>query len=265
MAIVKKKSRQRFCAISNELLQDASISFGARGLLAYLLSKPDDWQCTMADIEREGGIKETARRALMIEAERAGYLTFERRREHGRFVSCYDVHEEPVPEAQRTQSWEMGKKAQQSEITSPVSAAARANSKTPTKVTNSKRADDPLYMAFCGAYEQRYGTPYMHKTADFVQLANLRRKGESKNFLITPERWGKAVLNYFASEDMAGHTLADLASRFSVFFKHPLDRFGKALVPATIAGQTIPAAALSSKTRGNAAAVEGFLQGGAQQ
>ena len=78
-------------------------------MLAYLLSKPDDWECTMSDIEREGGIKETARRALMIEAEKAGYLTFHRRRNHGKFVSCYDVHEQTVAEADRTQSWLTGK------------------------------------------------------------------------------------------------------------------------------------------------------------
>lgn len=80
--------------------------FEVRGLLGYLLSKPDDWECRMSDIEREGGIKSTARRTMMKAAEVAGYLTFERTRNgKGQFESAYTVHEEPVPIDERTESW----------------------------------------------------------------------------------------------------------------------------------------------------------------
>lgn len=106
--IIRKSKRKRFTSLSNQLLQDRNLSFEVRGMLGYLLSKPDDWQCRMADIEREGGIKSTARRTMMKAAEAAGYLTFERTRNaKGQFESAYTIHEEPVAEDERTRSWEM--------------------------------------------------------------------------------------------------------------------------------------------------------------
>jgi hypothetical protein len=73
------------------------------------LSKPDDWQCRTSDIEREGNIGITARRSMMLEAEKAGYLTYHRARDgKGRFADFYMVHEEPVTASERTQSWTLG-------------------------------------------------------------------------------------------------------------------------------------------------------------
>lgn len=109
--IIRKSKRRKFTSLSNQLLQDHSLSFATRGLLAYLLSKPDDWECRITDIEREGNIGTTARRTMMIEAEKAGYLTFERtRNERGQFFSAYTVFEEPVAESERTFSWKSNEK-----------------------------------------------------------------------------------------------------------------------------------------------------------
>lgn len=109
--IIRKSKRRKFTSLSNQLLQNHSLSFATRGLLAYLLSKPDDWECRITDIEREGNIGTTARRTMMIEAEKAGYLTFERtRNERGQFFSAYTVFEEPVAESERTFSWKSNEK-----------------------------------------------------------------------------------------------------------------------------------------------------------
>jgi hypothetical protein len=105
VAIIRKAKPNRFCSISNQLLQDSSISFECRGLIAYLLSKPDNWKCRVSDIEREGNIGRTERRRIMLEAERAGYLTYLKQRGvRGKFDDTYMVHEEPVPKAERTNS-----------------------------------------------------------------------------------------------------------------------------------------------------------------
>lgn len=86
---------------------------------------------------------------------------------------------------------------------------------------------DPLFAAFCERYQAAEGIPYLSKQADFVQLATLRKKGLAQNWEITPERFTTALRNYFASE-ITNYTLADLSSRFSVFFKNALDCYGKA-------------------------------------
>lgn len=110
MANVRKAKRSRFTSLSNGLLQDSKLSFSCRGMMAYLLSKPTDWETRPEDIEREGGIGRDARRSIMKEAEAAGYLTFHTsRKSNGHFENWYDAHEEPVPENERTASWETGK------------------------------------------------------------------------------------------------------------------------------------------------------------
>ncbi len=109
MSILRKSKPNRFTSISNDLLQDDCLSFEARGLLAYLLSKPDDWQCSTHQIEQEGGLGKEKRRRIMLEAEKAGYLTFvQHRDERGRFVSEFLIHESPVIESEKTQSWLTG-------------------------------------------------------------------------------------------------------------------------------------------------------------
>lgn len=106
MSMIRKPKKNGFSSISRQLLQDPKLSYACKGMLAYLLSHSDEWECRVSDIERQGGIGEHARRTLMKEAEKAGYFTFTRERnEKGQFVSAYTLHEEPVPENERTQSW----------------------------------------------------------------------------------------------------------------------------------------------------------------
>lgn len=103
MSTVRREKGSNFTPISRALLQDNSLSFEARGLMGYLLSKPDDWEAQFHDIEREGNIGRDKRKSLMAELERAGYL--ERRRlqgERGQWDYEMIVHETPLPEAERT-------------------------------------------------------------------------------------------------------------------------------------------------------------------
>lgn len=64
-----------FTSVPNALAQDKSLTYEARGLLLYLLSKPDDWVVRMHDLElgeRKGG-REKVRR-IVAELLDAGYL-----------------------------------------------------------------------------------------------------------------------------------------------------------------------------------------------
>ena len=73
--------------IDNELLDDSSLSLRARGLLAYMLSKPDDCKFCVRELAKcssKDGI--TAIRTALKEIEKAGYLTWQNnRKENGRF------------------------------------------------------------------------------------------------------------------------------------------------------------------------------------
>lgn len=48
--ILKRTKNKGFTAIDNTPLQDSSVSFKARGMLAYLLSKPDTWEVSIEDL-----------------------------------------------------------------------------------------------------------------------------------------------------------------------------------------------------------------------
>lgn len=50
MAIIRQKRKKRFSIIDNQVIEDKNLSWGARGLLEYMLSKPDDWKFYMSEL-----------------------------------------------------------------------------------------------------------------------------------------------------------------------------------------------------------------------
>ena len=55
--------------------QDNTLSFEARGVVAYLLSKPDDWTINEAELRKAGGIGRDKMRRILQELIDAGYMT----------------------------------------------------------------------------------------------------------------------------------------------------------------------------------------------
>ncbi|MCB2308874.1 helix-turn-helix domain-containing protein [Clostridium estertheticum] len=52
MATIRVQKNKDYSVISNVGLNDANLSFKAKGILAYLLSKPDDWTCQVQDLSK---------------------------------------------------------------------------------------------------------------------------------------------------------------------------------------------------------------------
>lgn len=83
--------------------QDAKLSWEARGVLAYLLSKPDDWIITLSDLQQNCG-RDKARN-ILSELIKYGYVTKTEqvKKERGRFDNItYQVHERPFTEKPST-------------------------------------------------------------------------------------------------------------------------------------------------------------------
>ena len=88
--------------------QDDRLSFEARGLLCYLLSKPDDWEVKIDDLKRAGNCGRDRIYRILEELLAAGYLErIQERDEQGRWqpgvylvheVSILPVEEQPLPE-----------------------------------------------------------------------------------------------------------------------------------------------------------------------
>ena len=74
---VDTQSRIPWFQISRQLAQDPRLSFEHRGLMLYLLSKPDNWTVTVLDIQREGNMGKDKAYRLLKELQAFGYILYE--------------------------------------------------------------------------------------------------------------------------------------------------------------------------------------------
>lgn len=95
MSIIRAPRRTSFTVVDNRMVDDASLSFVALGILTWLVRKPDNWRTdadAIARARREG--RDVVARAQR-EMEAAGYLRRYRWQESGRWVSASWVFERP--------------------------------------------------------------------------------------------------------------------------------------------------------------------------
>jgi hypothetical protein len=89
--------RDRFTTISQETVNDARLSFRARGILIWLLDKPDDWRCRSKTIAAAGAEGRDAIRAALNELATLGYLVWTKHRDdEGHWTTTTFVYERPV-------------------------------------------------------------------------------------------------------------------------------------------------------------------------
>ena len=88
--------RERYTVIDNRILENASLSWAARGVLAYLLSRPDDWRVMVKELERRSELSRDGVYTLLRELRSAGYVHFKRQRTPGGTISkgVYFITEE---------------------------------------------------------------------------------------------------------------------------------------------------------------------------
>ncbi len=96
--IIRTPNRERYVTISKVPLEDPRLSWKARGLHAYLISKPDGWKVIVAHLVAQGPDGKAAVMAGLKELEDYGYIVRRpRQKVKGRYdgIDC-DVLEEPV-------------------------------------------------------------------------------------------------------------------------------------------------------------------------
>jgi len=81
--------------MNNEAIQDPSLSWAARGLLAYLLSLPEEWEPHLRDLFVRSADGRRATEAAMNELIEAGYVRKDQGKNYRRDTK-YVVYEAPA-------------------------------------------------------------------------------------------------------------------------------------------------------------------------
>jgi hypothetical protein len=82
---VKHAKERPYLVVDKRLVCDREISLPARGLLCFMLSKPDDWDFFARQIAYEVGVDRHTIGTLLAELERVGYAERVPQREAGKF------------------------------------------------------------------------------------------------------------------------------------------------------------------------------------
>lgn len=94
--VFKVKKPEKYTPISNDVINDKRLSWAARGVLVYLLSKPNNWQVRNSDLLKQapGGTKKLE--AIIAELKNFGYLRRVRHRtQEGILEWTSEVYESP--------------------------------------------------------------------------------------------------------------------------------------------------------------------------
>lgn len=90
------RPQSHYTIIANDILRDRSLSFRARGILACILSRPDNWRTDAESLSRESKEGRTAILTALKELEVAGYLQRKKyQNEKGHWVSESLVFDKP--------------------------------------------------------------------------------------------------------------------------------------------------------------------------
>ena len=98
MIIRTRKEHGDFAVLPKQALNDDRLSWEARGVLAYLLEKPDGWQVYQSDLVKRGPAQDHKVRRIMAELEDAGYVIRQRiNGDGGKWTWITEIYETPQP------------------------------------------------------------------------------------------------------------------------------------------------------------------------
>lgn len=97
-SIIRVQKTERYSVISNAILEDKRLSYKAKGILVYLLTKPNDWKARIRDISNNSTDGRDSVLSGIRELKECGYIEQVKRRDkHGKiFATETVIREEPL-------------------------------------------------------------------------------------------------------------------------------------------------------------------------
>lgn len=181
MAIVRAKRKTNFTIIGNTGLKDKRLTLKAKGLLAYMLSLPDDWTFYETELTKHSKDGRDAIRSALRELEGAGYLVRNQEREDsGKFGQKeWKVWDEPLTDKPLTEN----PSAVNPTADNPtlLSTNELSTNELSTDKTNNNHQDEDAYKDLITTFQQNFGInstkPLMlddlkYTISDFVDQGN---------------------------------------------------------------------------------------------
>ena len=99
LEVFRIKKESSFVTVDKKLINDKKLSWKAKGLLVYLLSKPDGWVLFIADVVNHSSNGRDSVYSGLKELEKVGYIKrILEKSENGKFAgTTYFVFEELPP------------------------------------------------------------------------------------------------------------------------------------------------------------------------
>ena len=188
MTTIRVASRSRYTVISNAAINDARLSFRARGVLVWLLAKPDDWTTSAEALATQATEGRDAVRSAMRELVDAGYIVRDKHRgPGGTWTSCLTIYEEPqvAPEPGNPSTDNQPTGNQPSEIQAPykeLSLNTETNNTSPSTDVDDQLA---LFDTFWKDYPRKVSKPHARR----AWTAALRRGVRAGQILRGMEPW----------------------------------------------------------------------------
>ena len=98
MSVLKNKLKEKFVTVPQKIITDNQLSFGAKIVYCYLVSKPNDWVIRNSDIMTELNISKDTIAKYFKELVTKGWITRSRQvDEYNQFTGLYDyvIYESP--------------------------------------------------------------------------------------------------------------------------------------------------------------------------
>ena len=216
--IYKSAVTEKFVIVPNSLANDSYLSFAARGMLIYILSRPVNWEIKLADLQKVGDCGRDKIYSLINELLESKYLVRRQANETGGFKKVsYDAFSEPQENRVLTDLTDTGftdtpntdaykeKKVQRKESTKDTSRIIDYEENGMSEGVNELDEDD------FGLWWYAYPRQYKRASAKMAYFAARRKTdavtllkaaeiyaqenyGVEKKFIKAPENWLREML-----------------------------------------------------------------------